>query len=290
MEEMVKEALEAYDVSKKISDKVIKFANEEIYEKRNAFELAEIVEKSIKDFGGKPAWPVNISVNNVAAHYTPDINDTLVLREGDLVKLDIGVHFEGYIWDRAFTVCMGRKTHPLIEASEEALAKALDAVKSGVTVSKISEIIETTVLKRGFNPVRNLSGHALERYVQHAHPSIPNSRNNIQETLREGQAVAIEVFVTNGTGWVKESSPVMIYQYLQDRPVRMWEARKILEKSRNEFNKLPFAKRWIKDISPLKFDMAIKQLVEIEAIKEHLILKEQPNGLVAQTEETIIVK
>jgi len=209
MEEMVKEALEAYDVSKKISDKVIKFANEEIYEKRNAFELAEIVEKSIKDFGGKPAWPVNISVNNVAAHYTPDINDTLVLREGDLVKLDIGVHFEGYIWDRAFTVCMGRKTHPLIEASEEALAKALDAVKSGVTVSKISEIIETTVLKRGFNPVRNLSGHALERYVQHAHPSIPNSRNNIQETLREGQAIAIEVFVTNGTGWVKESSPVI---------------------------------------------------------------------------------
>ena len=290
MEEMVKEALEAYDVSKKISDKVIKFANEEIYEKRNAFELAEIVEKSIKDFGGKPAWPVNISVNNVAAHYTPDINDTLVLREGDLVKLDIGVHFEGYIWDRAFTVCMGRKTHPLIEASEEALAKALDAVKSGVTVSKISEIIETTVLKRGFNPVRNLSGHALERYVQHAHPSIPNSRNNIQETLREGQAIAIEVFVTNGTGWVKESSPVMIYQYLQDRPVRMWEARKILEKSRNEFNKLPFAKRWIKDISPLKFDMAIKQLVEIEAIKEHPILKEQSNGLVAQTEETIIVK
>ena len=198
--------------------------------------------------------------------------------------------FEGYIWDRAFTVCMGRKTHPLIETSEEALVKALEAIKPGITVSKISEIIESTVLKRGFNPIRNLSGHALERYNQHAHPSIPNTRNNIQETLKEGQAVAIEVFVTNGTGWVKESSPVMIYQYQQDRPVRMWEARKILEKSKNEFHKLPFAKRWIKDISPLKFDLAIKQLIEMDAIKEHPILKEQSNGLVAQTEETILVK
>ena len=290
MEETEKEVLEAYAACKKISDQTIKLANEEILGERHAFDLAEILEQGIKDFGGQPAWPVNISVNNIAAHYTPDINDTLTLREGDLVKLDIGVHFEGYIWDRAFTVCMGRKTHPLIETSEEALVKALEAIKPGITVSKISEIIESTVLKRGFDPIRNLSGHALERYNQHAHPSIPNTRNNIQETLKEGQAVAIEVFVTNGTGWVKESSPVMIYQYQQDRPVRMWEARKILEKSKNEFHKLPFAKRWIKDISPLKFDLAIKQLVEMDAIKEHPILKEQSNGLVAQTEDTILVK
>jgi methionine aminopeptidase len=69
----------------------------------------------------------------------------------------------------------------------------------------------------------------------------------------------------------------------------MYEARKILNMAKNEFEKLPFAKRWLKGFSPFKLDLALKQLVEIGAIREFPVLKEESNGLVAQAEETVIV-
>jgi methionyl aminopeptidase len=244
------------------------------------FDLVEKIEKKILDLGGKIAFPVNISINENAAHYTPDLNDTIVLKENDLVKVDIGVDVEGYIWDRAFTVCIGKETHPLIEASEKALQEALKIIKPGVKIFEISEVVENTITEFGFNPVRNLCGHGLEQYVQHTSPTIPNGKNTIKE-----------VFSTNGVGLVKESAPVLIYKFMEEKPVRLFEARKILQKSRDEFEMLPFAKRWLTDVATgAKLDLALRQLVQIGALTEYPVLKEESNGLVAQTEETVIVK
>jgi methionyl aminopeptidase len=179
----------------------------------------------------------------------------------------------------------------LIEASEKALKEALKLIKPGTKIFEISEVVEKTIAEFGFNPIRNLCGHGLQQYNQHAPPTIPNGKNNIREELKEGQVIAMEVFSTNGIGLVKESSPTLIYKFLQDRPTRLWEARKILEKSKEEFDKLPFAKRWLTKVATgVKLDLALKQLVEIGALAEYPILKEESNGLVAQTEETVIVK
>jgi len=287
---MEKEELENYQKAKEISDEVMKYAKSLKFENAKALEIAETIENLILQNKGKPAWPVNISINEIAAHYTPDINDTTVLKHGDLVKVDVGVQVNGYIWDRAFTVCIGEKTHPLIEASEKALKEALKLIKVGTKIYEISEVVENVVTQSGFNPVRNLCGHRLEQFNQHAHPSIPNSKNNIQEKLEENWAVAMEVFTTNGSGWVVDSRPILIYRYFQDKPVRLWESRKILELAKTEFDELPFAKRWIKGISPLKFDMALNQLVQVDALYTYPPLKEESNGLVAVTEETVIVK
>lgn len=287
---MEKEILENYTKAKSISDQAIEFSKPLVTKNAKALDVAEKIEEKIRSLGGKPAWPVNISINEIAAHYTPDVNDALTLKENDLVKVDIGVQVNGYIWDRAFTVCIGSKTHPLIEASEKALGEALKLIKAGTKICEISEIVESTVTSFGFNPIRNLSGHRVDQFEQHAHPSIPNGKNTIQEQLEEGWVVAMEVFTTNGTGWVKDSRPVSIYRFAQDKPVRMWEARKILEKSKADFDRLPFAKRWLKDISPIKMDFALKQLIELEAIDIYPPLKEESNGLVAVTEETVIVK
>jgi methionyl aminopeptidase len=286
---MEKEILEKYRKAQEISTKVVEFSKTLLKEGVKILDIAENVEKKIFELGAKPAFPLNIGVNEIAAHFTPSKDDTTILKENDLVKIDVGVHVDGYIWDRAFTVQIGKEKNPLIEASEKALKEALKLVKPGVRIFEISETIENALSEFNFNPVRNLCGHGLERFVQHASPTIPNVKNNIKEELKEGQVVAIEVFATNGSGWVKESSQTLIYQFASEKLPRMYEARKILEMAKNEFEKLPFAKRWLKGFSPFKLDLALKQLVEIGAIREFPVLKEESNGLVAQAEETVIV-
>ena len=215
------EPIECYKKAMKISDKVIEYARTLIKEGSKVLEIANEIEKKIIKEGGKIAFPVNISINEVAAHYTPDINDPLTLKQGDIVKVDIGVHIEGYICDRAFSVCVGEKGHELIRAAEEALKEALKLTKPGTKVFEISKVVEEVVASFGFNPVRNLSGHGLERYIQHADPIIPNGNNNIQTELKEGQVIAMEVFTTNGLGWVKDSFPILIYGLQAERPVRL---------------------------------------------------------------------
>lgn len=287
---MEKEELQSYEKAFLIAEDAVGFAQKLVKNNAKALELAEVIEKRIKELGGKPAWPLNISINEIAAHYTPSANDDLILKEGDLVKVDIGVQVNGYICDRAFSVCIDKKSHPLIEASEKALEKVLRMFKPGTKVFEISEVTENTVNEMGFNVIRNLAGHRLERYKQHAHPSIPNGKNTIQDEIESGKVYAMEIFVTAGSGYVIESSPTGIFQYHRDVAVRLWEARKILELAKNEFNGLPFTQRWINGISALKIDMALKQLIEGGALIEYPPLKEESNALVSVTEKSVIVK
>ncbi|MBI2543010.1 MAG: type II methionyl aminopeptidase [Candidatus Aenigmarchaeota archaeon] len=287
---MEKEQAQAYEKAFLIAGDAVGFAERLVKENARILDIADTIEKRVIELGGKPAWPVNISVNEIAAHATPSINDDNALEEGDMVKIDIGVHVNGYICDRAFTICIGKKSHPMIEASEKALENALKMFKHGTKVSEVSEVIENTVNDAGFKVIRNLTGHRLERHEQHAHPSIPNIKNSMQDEIESGNVYAVEVFVTDGSGFVVDSSPSRIFQYRKDSPVRLWEARKVLEMAVNDFEKLPFTQRWITGVSPLKMDMALRQLIEVGAIAEYPPLKEESNALVAVAEKSVIVK
>jgi methionyl aminopeptidase len=248
------------------------------------------VEKEIIDNEGKLAFPVNISINEVAAHFTPDINTDLQFKHDDLVKIDIGVHIDGYIWDAAFTKKIGNEKDKMIEISEQAIEAALKIIKPGVKVCEISEVVESIVEKSGLKTVQNLCGHGLERFVQHAKPSIPNSRNNIKTELQEGNAIAMEIFTTDGKGYVKEGSETLIYRYIQDKNVRSQEARKILIKARDDFQGMPFAKRWVRSITNgIRLELALKELVDSGSLEAYPILKEAGNGKVAQSETTILL-
>lgn len=278
-----------YETAKKISEKTQELAKKELREGLSVLKLAEMIEREIIENDGKLAFPVNISINEIAAHFTPDSNDTSKFKAGDLVKIDVGAHIDGYIWDAAFTKEIGSDTNELAAVSERALEAALKVVKSGVRVFEISEAVASTVENSGFKVIENLCGHGLDRFVQHAKPSIPNSRNNNKEELKDG-AFAIEVFTTDGAGYVKESSQTFIYRYLQERPVRLPEARKILSKAKVEFEGVPFAARWIKDIATgIKLQLAIQELVQSGCLEEYPVLKEAGNGMIAQTETTILL-
>lgn len=288
---MEKEILEKYVKAGKIAAEAREFAKSLVKEGARILDIAEKVEDFVRKKGGEMAFPLNISINEIAAHYTPIANDQTVLKAEDIVKIDIGVHVDGYIADTAFTVALTKdlEKQRMVVAIEKALEEALKIIKPGVNIGKIGEIIEKTIRQAGFKPVQNLSGHLLERYDVHAGLTIPNIKIDTSETLKEGMVVAIEPFLTDGGGAVKDSEKAMIYRYVQDRPVRLQAARQLMKIARDDFRGLPFATRWIKNFSPIILETALRQLVEAGSFYKYNILKEVASGTVTQAEHTVIV-
>ena len=256
------------------------------------YDIAEFVERRIIELGGKPAFPCNLSLNEVAAHYTPYKGDETVLREGDYLKIDIGVHVDGYIADTAVTYRVGMEEDDLIAASREALENAISVIRAGVKISEIGKAIEETIRGYGFNPIVNLSGHKIERYKLHAGISIPNIyRAADNYVLKEGDVIAIEPFATTGAGQVIEVPPALIFMFVRDRPVRMAQARRLLMHIKREYNGLPFAYRWLQGFMPEgQLKLALAQLDKVGAIYSYQILREVRGGLVSQFEHTVIVE
>ncbi len=288
---MDKDILEKYKKAGAIHKEVREFAIKEVKEGGSVLELTEKIEKMIKDKDGGIAFPVNLSINDIAAHYTPDIGDTLTFREGDLVKVDIGVHVDGYIADAATSVSISGQDQELIRAAEDAVDQFIKEIRPDRTVGEMSKLVEEVVLSHGVNPIRNLAGHSVEQYLEHGGLSIPNGKIPSDVKIPEDTVLGMEVFTTTGEGLVKESSPTLIYMFNQLRPVRLQETRKIIEKIGQEYKTLPFARRWLKDVTtPLRLHLALKELENREVIRGYPPLREKSNAKVAQHEETIIVQ
>jgi len=247
---------------------------------KKLLDVAESIEHLIQQKGGGVAFPMNISLNDEAAHATPSKADASAFGH-DLVKLDIGVHIDGYIADTAITVDLG-KNKELVEASNNALERAIEVVHAGVDTAAISTVIEETITGCGFRPVVNLTGHGLERYTQHAPPAIHNRRTQSGTKLKEGQVIAIEPFSSNGNGRVYETGKAEIFNLVKTKPVRSPEARAIL-KEVEVYKSLPFAKRWLTG----RVDLGLKQLEAAGIIHAYPVLKDK--GLVSQAEDTLIV-
>jgi methionyl aminopeptidase len=285
---MEREILEKYRKAGSICSGARKLVEKDLKPGVRLLDIAERIEAFIREQGGRPAFPVNISINETAAHYTPCFGDTKEIGEGDLVKIDIGAHVDGYIGDMAFTYCP--EGNELVKAAEKVLEKAIGIIRPGVTVGEIGSKIEETAHSLGKGVIVNLTGHSLDRYVFHGPPSILNVRNDSKYSFREGDVIALEPFIADSNGQIRDSSPTEIYRYLMDRPVRLPEARRILSIARDEFRQLPFAKRWLyREFSPVKISMGLRQLESAGAIEGYPVLKEASGRPIAQAEHTMIV-
>ncbi len=284
---MQKEILDKYLQAGAIAKQVLEHGCALVKENMPVVELAEKIEEKIFELGAKPAFPVNIGINDVAAHYTPKLNDSSVISASDYVKVDIGVHLDGYIADTAKTVRLAGRDK-LIECSEKMLSEALKLFMPETKLGEIGEAVESAAREFGFNPVRNLTGHGLDRYNLHAGVVIPSVKTGSQRVLQEGEVYAVEPFCTQGEGWVKDSEPALIFRLLSEKPVRMSEARKILVFAKKYYG-LPFARRWLEKELP-RTEMALRQLVAAGALHPYYILKEVSGKPVAQAEHTVIVK
>jgi len=287
MEEQIELVLDKYRSAGRILAEVREEAVERIKEGVLLLEVAEFVENSIREKGAEPAFPCNISRNEEAAHATPSIDDKTVFGK-DIVKLDIGSHIDGYIGDSAVTVDLSGNNDELLKAPEAALNEAIKIIRDGVSTVEIGETIENTIREQGYKPVVNLTGHGLLKYNSHAPPTIPNVKYEHGVILRENDVVAIEPFATDaqGAGKVAESGNAEIYSLIKAKPVRLKEAKKLLEEIK-KYQGLPFAKRWL---PKERLDMALRTLKNMGVLRDYPVLREEGKGLVSQAEHTVIVK
>ena len=247
-------------------------------------ELAEWTEERIRELGGQPAFPVNISIDEEAAHATPSADDSSTFGE-EMINLDIGVHIDGWLADTAITVDLSGHAD-LAEAPEAALDAALDLVEPGVETGEIGAAIEEVIDDYGYNPVVNLTGHGLGRWDQHTPPNIPNRAVSQSVELESGDVVAVEPFATDGGGKVSEGSDEQIFALDREQSVRNRDARQALEQITEEFRTLPFATRWLDVDRP---EMALRRLERQNVVHGYPVLKEDEGALVSQKEHTVIV-
>lgn len=251
--------------------------------------VAEKTEEYIRKKGAKPAFPVNISINQIAAHYTPASNDTSIFRRGDVVKLDVGAHVNGYMGDTAVTVEVGtRNWTSLIDAPSKALSMAIGMISEGVPVSAIGGTIERGIRSNGFAPIRDLAGHEIKRHNLHSGLSISNYDDGNTTRVRNDMLLAIEPFATDGTGELRNGKPGNIYILQRDREVKDIGANRLFGMIKEEFGSLAFCERWCAALDP-KASTHLRTLVRHGAIYAYPILMEANGRMVSQTEHTILI-
>jgi len=257
-------------------------------------EIAVKVEEEITKRGGQPAFPTGIGVNDVTAHYAPQEDEERRIEADDLVKIDYGVHIDGYLADTSITISDNPKHQPLLDATERALHAAIDTAKRDRRIGEIARAIEVLATSEGFKPISNLSGHTVQQYVVHAGKSIPSLYTPGLPMLKKGDVFAVEPFLTHldAAGYVVDLADseatifsVMIRKRTGDRELddlldRVWNVRKTL----------PFTPRWFS--SHYKEGRLIKLLKELERrrlVRSYPTLVEASGKPVAQFEHTMTI-
>lgn len=279
----------------KLSGNILRETREEIKgfvrEEMPIIRVCEETERLIRAKGGTPAFPCNVSINEIAAHYTSPPNDERRIPEGSIVKVDMGVHVDGYVTDTAVTVCFDPEYRSMLEAAKQALDAAIENIQPGISTSKVGSIIEKTVKSRGFKPISNLTGHEIGRYFVHAGTSIPNVSRISFSRIELGRVYAIEPFVTlqKAAGRVEESDEVTIFRFRKRRSLKDSWGKQLLEYIEKNFRTLPFAERWLPNIVPEEHhEKTFKQLLSSGCLMGYPVFIEASRKPVAQAEHTIL--
>ena len=256
-------------------------------------EICNSIEKEIQDKGGKCAFPVNVSLNEIAAHYTAEPNDKIIVKDTDLLKIDLGVQINGHIADTAVTVCYDPKYDFLVQAAEAALREAMAIIRVGTKSSDVGKTIENTVKQMGGIPIANLSGHSLEQYTIHAGKSVPNIWSIGSFSFQSTEAYACEPFVTTpeGSGFVREGKIRNIFSLVSRKRTKDEEVNKLIDTIWQKFNMLPFALRWlIPDYNEKTARDLLERSIKNKVVRAYPILVEANEQRVAQAEHTFIPK
>jgi len=288
-----KEEIEKFRLSGKILRETREEMRTQVKESMPIIDVCEKVEGLIRSKGGKPAFPCNVSINEITAHYTSPPGDTLKIPGGCTVKVDLGVHVDGYVTDTAFTVSFNAEGRSMASTAEQALKTALENIHGDMALGKIGSLIETTIRNRGFKPISNLCGHSVGRYLIHAGLSIPNVAQVSISKVKTGEVYAIEPFVTlpEAIGRVDDSPQVTIYRLLKTKSVKNEFSKKLLKYIEANFRTLPFAERWLIGVVPNEQHLAaFKELLASKSVMGYPVFVEVSKKPVAQAEHTVLLK
>jgi methionyl aminopeptidase len=286
-----KEQLNDFKKAGQIAGRARDFGVKEIQKGKQTIDILDSIEEFIFSQGGQLAFPAQLSFNTIAAHQCSDSEDKSTILESDLVKLDVGVHINGLIGDTAVSINLDGQYKELINASKQALNKAIDYLRPGVMVGEVGNQIQQTINSFGFVPVKNLSGHGLGKYQIHTDPQIPNISLSQSKELKEGMTVACEPFATNGKGLIADGGEPTVFSPVPGAPIRTrTQFVKEIAKEIETYNGLPFASRWlVRKFGLGKTRFALKELERIGAIHAHPPLREVGKGMVSQAEHSFYI-
>jgi len=287
-----KEALEKYEEAGRIASKVRERMRSIVKEGMQIIKICEEAEETIRRMGGKPAFPCNVSINEVAAHYTSPPGDERTIPKGSIVKIDIGVHIDGYIVDTAVTVCFNSYYEDMVQTSQIALETAIRTIRPGISTSELGSKVQKIIESRGFKPISNLTGHQIGRYMVHAGKSLPNVSHISFRKIHEGEVYAIEPFVTTlkGEGKVTEGKEAYIFRFLKRKNLRLKESKKLSKFIERNFKTLPFAERWLKKYGPMDlYKPAFMEMLRSKCLIAYPVFVEPSGEWVAQSEHTVYI-
>lgn len=259
-------------------------------------DIANQCEAEILNNDCELSFPINMSLNEIAAHYSPPIDDETIVPEKGLLKIDIGSHYNGYIADSAFTINLDEDAilQNYIDAAKEGLEAAIALFKPGTKLYEMGEAIADKIIARGLRPITNLGGHELKQYNLHAGPFIPNYKEEIHnQVLKPGDAYAIEPFTTSGIGKVKNGSNSFIFRFVKKLKKNMpYEEQGFMNKIEKHCKHLPFSPRFLENnnlIPKNKINRIIDSFLRKKIIDHYPILIERTEAFVAQEEHTIVI-
>jgi methionyl aminopeptidase len=284
---------EKYFLAGKIAKEILDHIEPLVKPKVTAKELCLIADNMVFDSGAMPAFPLNVSVNHHAAHYTAGIDDTLVIGDNDVVKIDLGVQVDGFIADTARTVIFSDEFEQLVSASKEATMNALNSITPGINTQELGAMTEKIIKDHGYLPISDLSGHLLEKYVLHGDKTVPCIASARGSEVQEGDVFAIETFASTGSGKCHhDSSKVLIFRTPEQRlRLRSPAARKVASITKNDYSGLPFAERWLlrHGLKPSQVKMGMRELKNNTNFVQYPVLTDQQDSFVSQHEHTVIV-
>jgi methionyl aminopeptidase len=282
------EDLDKWKQAGKIASQALQYGSGLIKPGAKLLDVTEKIEEKIRELGGGFAFPVQMSCDHIAAHYCAEPDDETVF-DKQVVCLDLGVEVDGCIGDNALSVDLSGEHSDLVNASREALNNAIKVIQVGTTLGEIGRAIQETIESYGFLPIRNLSGHGLGSYDIHAAPSIPNYDTGDGTALEKGMTIAIEPFATTGAGLIYEMDQGNIFAQVGEKPVRSLVTRQIL-KDIAEYKGLPFTTRWLTKKHPMfKVSFALRELLNLGAIRKYPPLPDKNKGLVSQAEHSLLI-
>ena len=278
---------EDFQKAQEIKQEIKDYAKSIIKPKADLLDIVIKIEDKIKQLNCKLAFPTNICKNEIAAHHVPEQGE----KADGLLKIDVGIIYKETIIDFAFSVDLTEnKEHTkLIQASEKALESIRNIIKKNTKLNKIGKKIQEIISQQGFAPIRNLSGHEIERWNLHAGLLIRNYDDGNETPLTKG-VFAVEPFATSGEGLVIDGKPSGIYRLIERKAIRDQLARQILDYIEEEYKGLPFCKRWIKDKFGRKANFSLKLMEQANIIHEYKTLIEKSKAPVSQAEDTFLIE
>ncbi|MCW3999685.1 MAG: type II methionyl aminopeptidase [Candidatus Bathyarchaeota archaeon] len=281
----------------RLSGKILRETREEmrsyVQENMRCIDVCEKTEGLIRQKGGKPAFPTNVSINEVTAHYTSPPNDASTIPMGSTVKVDLGVQIDGYVTDTAFTVAFSPEGKAMTATAELALKTIIENIHGDMSLGDIGALAEKTIRNRGFRPISNLTGHSVGRYLIHAGTSIPSVSGFNPHKVKAGDVYAIEPFVTqlDAIARVDDSPQNTIFRFLKAKSLKTPEAKKLAKHIEANFHTLPFAERWLLGVLPKeKHAAAFKELLKSKSVMTYPVFVEASRKPVAQAEHTLLIK